>query len=69
MKALFDNNKIDSLQFEKNGKRLDISYVTSDEDPSVAATFCVGVTVDDFCSLFDLTYEIDKQGRKILFTS
>lgn len=66
MKGRYDD-EIQSLTVEKNGKRLDIDYVTCEEDYAVGATFCVGVTVEDFSKMFGLRYEIDEEAGEIRF--
>lgn len=65
MTAKFRDNEILSLEIKKNGKVLDIPYVTSDEEGEVGASFCVGLTADDFCRLFDLSYEVDEEEGTI----
>lgn len=35
----------------------------------MSATFCVGMTAEDFCRLFDLSYEIDEEKGIISFES
>ena len=67
MEAEFDDNEILKLVIEKNGSPLDISYITSDDDYNVSATFCVGVTVEDFCRLFDLRYVVDESAGTVRF--
>lgn len=67
MKGSYDDD-IQSLTVEKNGKRLEIDYITCEEDHNVGATFCVGVTVEDFCELFDLDYEVDEAAGEIRFS-
>lgn len=67
MKAKYDDNEIFWVTAEKNSEPLDISYITVDDDRHVSATFCAGVTVDDFSRLFDLTYEIDEDAGTIAF--
>ena len=69
MTAKFCDNEILNLEIEKNGKPLEIHYVTSDEEWGVSATFCVGMTAEDFCRLFDLSYEIDEEKGIISFES
>lgn len=61
--------RLTSLEVRKNGKKLDIPYVTVDEDTHVGATFCVGLKVEDFAKLFDLEYEIDEEGWSVYFYS
>ncbi len=68
MRSDHSDEGIRSLEISKNGRPLDISYITVDDDFNVSATFCVGVTVEDFCRLFDLTWEIEESQGKILFT-
>lgn len=58
-----------SLRFEKNGKELDIPYVTFKEDKELNGVFCVGITADDFCKLFGFTYAVDEENRTISFYS
>ena len=67
MEAEYDDNEIRSLEVRKNGSPLELPYITVEEDIQVSATFCVGVTVEDFCRLFDLTYEIEEEQGKVLF--
>ncbi len=67
MEAEFDDNEILKLVIEKNGSPLDISYITSDDDYNVSATFCVGVTVEDFCRLFDLRCVVDESAGTVRF--
>ena len=67
MKAEYDDNTIHSLEIEKNREPLELSWITSDDDIQVAATFCAGVTVEDFCSLFDLTYTVNEEEGTISF--
>ena len=42
--------------YEKNGQPLELDLVTVDEDARVGATFCAGVSAEDFCKLFDLRF-------------
>lgn len=67
MKSVHSNDGVQSLKFWKNGSPLDISYITVDEDTNVAATFCAGISVKDFCRLFDLSFEISESERRISF--
>ena len=67
MTTRFQDNEILELKFKKNGRPLDISFITSQADSEVGASFCVGVTVSDFCRLFDLTCEVDEDLGKIMF--
>ena len=67
MEAEYDDNEIRSLEVRKNGSPLELPYITVEEDIQVSATFCIGVTVEDFCRLFDLTYEIEEEQGKVLF--
>ncbi len=67
MEAEFADNVILNLAIEKNGVPLDIPYVTSEEDYQVSATFCVGVTVENFCQLFDLRYTVDENAGVVRF--
>lgn len=67
MTAKFHDNEIIKLKIEKNGRPLDISYVTSADDSQVGASFCVGLTASDFCSLFGLSYQVDEEQGSIQF--
>ena len=57
------------MQVEKNGQPLELDLVTVDEDARVGATFCAGVSAEDFCKLFDLRFEADEPGRTLRFFS
>lgn len=59
---------ISGLSVKKNGKELDISYVTVQEDYNVRAAFCAGLKVEDFVKLFDLEYEVDEKENALYLT-
>lgn len=67
MEAEYDDDEVRSLEVRKNGSPLDFSYITVQEDVQVSATFCIGVSVEDFCRLFDLEYEIEEEQGKVIF--
>mgnify|MGYP005757876479 CR=1 FL=1 len=67
MKTEYGDGSIQELQVEKNGREIDLPYLTVEEDSNVGATFCAGVRAEDFCRLFDLTYEVDEEQGKIMF--
>lgn len=69
MQTYFQDNEIMFFKVTKNGTPLELPYVTCDDDHNVQASFCVGVTVEDFCQLFDLTYKIDEEKKVIAFYS
>lgn len=54
---------------KRNGETIPLAYKTVDEERNVGATFCVGVTAEDFCKLFDLRYTVDESAGKICFFS
>lgn len=58
-----------SVVLTKNGRALPLHYLTVEEDSNVRATFCIGLTAEEFCSLFDLSYEVDEPGGRICFFS
>ena len=68
LRSEFADNEIRRFAVEKNGLPLDISYITADEDPNVSARFCVGLTLEDFCKLFDLSCQVDEANEKVVFT-
>lgn len=64
LRAEYDDNEIRSLEAEKNGQPLELPYITVEDDFHVSATFCVGVTVEDFGRLFGLDGEVrEEEGR------
>lgn len=71
MRSMYDSRKdvVTYLKVEKNGKALDIPFITVDQDRNVGATFCVGLRVEDFAKLFGLTYTIDEGQRAIYMES
>ena len=69
MKSKYSDNVIRNFDIKKNGKKLDISYIESEDDYNIGALFCVGVSVEDFCKLFDLSYTVDEEAGKISFYS
>lgn len=69
METLYKDGAIRSVQVEKNGQPLELDLVTVDEDARVGATFCAGVSAEDFCKLFDLRFEADEPGRTLRFFS
>lgn len=69
LEAVYEDGAIESLRIEKNGKELPVSWVTCEEDSHVNATFCVGVTAEDFCRLFDLEYRVNEQAGILAFES
>ena len=69
MAAEFSDGDITGLEIEKNGEKLSIPYLTVDEDINIRASFCAGVTADDFCRLLPLSYEIDEKNGRIIFSS
>ena len=60
---------IRSVELTRNGRALPLDYITVDEDYNVGASFCIGLTAEEFCSLFDLRYEVDEAGGRICFFS
>ncbi len=69
MESAYSGDGIGKFTVEKNGEPLDISYITVDEDFQVRADFCVGIAVEDFCKLFDLSYVVEEENRRIMFSS
>ena len=68
MESVYEDG-IQSVTLTRNGKRIPLQYLTTEEDHNVKASFCIGLTADQFCSLFDLRYEVDEENGKILFFS
>lgn len=68
MRAVYDKS-VEDLRVKRNGETIPLAYKTVDEERSVGATFCVGVTAEDFCKLFDLRYTVDESAGKISFFS
>ncbi len=63
------SENIGSFVVKRNGRPLDIDYITVGEDSSVRATFTVGLSVEDFAKLFDLSYEINEKEGYVSFLS
>lgn len=65
--------ELEEITIERNGEELDVDYITADDDKRVrgdnGGDYAVGVTVDDFCKLFNLNYEIDEDAGTIRFYS
>lgn len=69
MQTDFSDNTISRIQITKNGEPLEIDFLTVEEDSHVGATFCTGVTVQDFCSLFNLSFQAREENGIMEFTS
>lgn len=69
MQTDYSDNTISRIQITKNGKPLEIHFLTADEDSNVGATFCIGVTVQDFCRLFNLSCQALEEDGVMKFTS
>lgn len=53
----------------KGGEALNVPYITSKSEQTVVrGTYLVGISVDDFAKLFDVTYTIDEESGEIRFT-
>lgn len=59
--CIFSDNKANRFTVIKDGKKLDITPHEGKD------CFTVSLTVDDFCKLFDLTYEIQEAEDAIYF--
>lgn len=68
MMTIYEKGQLKVMSVTKNGKFIILDYVTVEEDCNVGADFCVGLTVENFCKMFDLTYEIDEEAGEIRFT-
>lgn len=69
MKSEMSDGAIAQLEITKNGVPLNIDYFTVDEERSIGATFCAGLTVDDFCQLFNITWNVQESKDTIYFYS
>lgn len=54
------------LKVTRDGEELNIDYRYNDDHNGYSFT---QITIDDFCSLFDLTYEINENESAVYFTS
>lgn len=67
MRSTCGDEGVVDLRVEKNGKPLDLTWYTVDQESDVGATFCVGLPVEDFCRLFDLGYAADEDAGCLRF--
>ena len=68
IKASEKDNEIQSFAVKKDGKKVDIPYVTCGEWTSpITATYIVGIRATDFADIFDLKMQVDEFGDCIKF--
>lgn len=63
------NNTVTQWSASKNGVPLELTWYTVEQEQDIGATFCVGVPVEDFCRLFNLSYTVDETAGVLAFTS
>lgn len=68
MRSVYDQT-VQDVQVKRNGETISLDYQTVAEERNVSATFCVGITAEDLCKLFDLRYTVDESAGKICFFS
>ena len=69
MDSTLGEEGVTALRVKKNGQPLDLTWYTVEDDYRVGATFCVGLPVEDFCRLFDLTCTVDEAAGCLRFYS
>lgn len=67
MRSTCGDGAVTAFSVEKNGEPLDLTWYTVDQERNVGATFCVGLSAEDFCRLFDLGYEADEDAGCLRF--
>lgn len=68
MKAVYEKD-VRSVRLTKNGCEIPFEYVTVDQERSIGATFCIGLTADQFAGLFGLRWEADEAAGRLCFYS
>ncbi|SDB07991.1 hypothetical protein SAMN02910298_00290 [Pseudobutyrivibrio sp. YE44] len=61
MSSHYEDQGVSKVKFTKDGQKLDIDVQEG------KAFYVLGVSVDDFCKLFDFTYKIDEDADSIYF--
>ena len=56
--------EIPDLEVTRDGEKLDVEY-----EYTVDSWYFETISIDDFCKLFDLSYEIDEEEGVVYFTS
>lgn len=69
MTAQYEDGAVRGVEVTRDGVPLKLDYVTVEDDWKIGATFCIGLPVDQFAKLFDLSYEIDEESRWLAFFS
>ena len=68
IRASEKDNDIQSFVIRKNGKVMDIPYITCGEWTSpISGTYIVGIRAKDFASIFNLEMQVDELGDCIRF--
>lgn len=68
LRTTMGEDGVTAYRVTKNGEPLDLTWYTVDQELNVGATFCVGLTVTDFCRLFDLNCTADEAAGALRFT-
>ena len=68
MEAQYDDG-VQGLTVTRDGVPLAVDYITYDDDSTVNAAYCVGIPVEQFAQMFDLSYSIDEENQCLAFFS
>lgn len=63
------NRTVTQWSVSKNEVPLELTWYTVEQERDIGASFCVGVPVEDFCRLFNLSYTVDEAAGVLAFTS